>query len=255
MPKQTETLFPQFNIAPHLRTARSASGLSQRQLAARVHLQRQQITYFETGARIPSLQQLIQIAGALEVPLERLLTGKNRPSNEVPGLAIELRSLGLVDLWVESPVVPGDFRRPEEVVALAVAGREPDARIVEGIPAVLAWNRWNGILLQAFARAAGRGTVYRLAWLADVALAIHRAGGFPGGCPGRDDLAGFVKRIRQPPADRWDNLGRLAEPPRSPIWRRWRIKYPGDLATFKQRAQHLVSLATSEGRPLSGWDA
>jgi hypothetical protein len=49
---------------------------------------------------------------------------------------------GLVDLWVNDPVVPWAFRQPEEVVALAVAGESP-ARILKAIPALLAWHRWS----------------------------------------------------------------------------------------------------------------
>jgi hypothetical protein len=60
--------------------------------------------------------------------------------------------------------------------------------------------------------------VYRLAWLADVVLALERIGGFPGGCPGKEDLVAFVKSIKKPAPHRWDDLGRPAEmPATSPI--------------------------------------
>jgi transcriptional regulator with XRE-family HTH domain len=224
-------------------------------LAERSHLQRQQITYFESGARTPSVAQVLRIARALDIPLHRLLRGSDRAGSAIRDIAIELRSLGIIDLWVESPVVPGAFRRPEEIVTLAVSGKEPDARIVEAVPALLAWNRWNGVLLRAFARAAGRLTLYRMAWLAEVTLALERTGGFPGGCPGKEDLIAFVKRIKKPAADRWDDLGRPSgRPPTSPIWKRWRINYSADLATFRGRAESLVKLAKVEGRDLSTWE-
>jgi transcriptional regulator with XRE-family HTH domain len=248
--------FEAIKVAEHLLAARSARGLSQAELGERSGLKRQQINYFETGARVPSVGQLLQIARALDLPLQRLLYGKYRAGCTKHETAIELRSLGLSDLWVESAVVPGAFRRPEEVVTLATVGREPDARIVEGIPAVLAWNRWNRILLRAFARAAGRGIVYRLAWLADVTLALERIGGFPGGCPAKEDLAAFLKSIKKPTPHRWDDLGRPAEkPPTSPIWKRWRINYAADLGTFRQRAFQLTALAKAEGRTLPTWEA
>src|SRR5262249_44436559 len=160
--------------------ARRDQGLTQAALAERCQLQRQQLTYFERGTRIPSLEQLLRIAQALDLPLQWFLSGSDRPGGGVRALAIELRNLGLIDLWVNKPLVPGAFRRPEEVVALAVADEEPEARIVEGIPAILAWNRWKGILLRAFARVTGARTVYRLAWLAEIVLALERRGGFPG---------------------------------------------------------------------------
>jgi hypothetical protein len=202
---------------------------------------------------VPSLDQLLRIARALDFPWQRFLSGGDRPGNGVRDLAIELRNLGLIDLWVDAPVVPGAFRRPEEVVSLAVAGEEPEARIVEGVPAVLAWNRWDGRLLRAFARATGRRTVYRLAWLAEVALSLNRTLGFPGGCPGKEDLAAFVKGVRQPTTDTWDSLGKPAdEPPRSPLWKRWRINYAASPATFRQRAEALLALRTAEGHPAPG---
>jgi transcriptional regulator with XRE-family HTH domain len=256
MQRDTSKSFEAMKGAEHLSGARSASGLSQAELGERSGLKRQQINYFETGARVPSVGQLLQIARALDLPLQRLLYGSDRAGGTEREIAIELRSLGLIDLWVESAVVPGAFRRPEEVVALAIAGREPDARIVEGIPAVLAWNRWSCVLLRAFARKAGRGIVYRLAWLADVTLALERIGGFPGGCPAKEDLVAFVKSIKKPAPHRWDDLGRPAEKPAtSPIWKRWRINYAADLATFRQRALSLVSLAGAERRTLSTWEA
>lgn len=235
------------DLAKRLAAARLDAGLTQAELAQRCRLQRQQITYFERGARVPSLKQLLRIAGALGLPLQRFLSGSDRPGIDLRDLALELRQLGLIDLWVDAPVVPGAFRRPEEVVALAVAGEEPAARIVEGVPAILAWNHWNRFLLRAFARVNGRRTVYRLAWLAEVVLALDRRGGFPGGCPGKEDLAAFVKGIKKPPPNRWDSLGRPAhEPPASPLWKRWRINYAADLATFQQRAEGLVSLRAAE---------
>jgi transcriptional regulator with XRE-family HTH domain len=221
--------------------------VSQAELGERSGLKRQQINYFETGARVPSVGQLLQIARALDLPAA---TGPAAQSARSPS------SCGLIDLWVASAVVPGAFRRPEEVVTLAIAGREPDARIIEGIPALLAWNRWSGILLRAFAREAGRGIVYRLAWLADVALALERIGGFPGGCPAKEDLVTFVKSIKKPPPHRWDDRGRPAEEPAtSPIWKRWRINYAADPATFRQRALELAALAKAERRDLSAWEA
>jgi hypothetical protein len=201
------------------------------------------------------LSKLLRIGRALDIPLQRFLTGGNRPGTESRDLAVELRSLGLIDLWVDAAVLPGAFRPSEQVVALAVAGGEPEARIIEALPAVLAWNRWKPVLLRAFARTSGRAAVYRLAWLADVVLALERVGGFPGGCPGKEDLAAFVKPIKNPPRGRWDDLGRPAlHASTSPLWKRWRISYAADLATFRQRAEALVSLATAEGRasPVSG---
>jgi transcriptional regulator with XRE-family HTH domain len=82
-------------------------GLSQAELGERAGPQRQQITYYETGAPTPSVANLLRIARPLDVSLERLLWGNDRPGEGVRDSAIELRSLGLGDLWVEAPVVAG----------------------------------------------------------------------------------------------------------------------------------------------------
>lgn len=235
-------------IAENLTALRLKHGLSQGALAQRCGLKRQQINYFETGARTPSIEQLLRIAQALDVSLHRLLTGEDRPGVTIRDIALELRALGLVDLWVEDPVVPGAFRHPEEVIVLAILGTEPAARVLEAVPALLAWNRWDYVLLWAFARVNGR-VLNRLAWLADVTLALERGGGFPGGCPGKEDLTRFVKRVKPPKRDWIDPVGHPSpEPSRSPIWKRWGIGYAADLSTFRKRAESLLSESTGKRR-------
>jgi transcriptional regulator with XRE-family HTH domain len=235
-------------LGRNLAATRVAKGLSQAALAARCGLTQSHISHFEQSKRLPTLDLLIRLAGALDAPLQRLLTGTDRPGKGLQDIALELRQLGVADLWVNAPVVPGAFRRPEEVVALAVAGEEPEARILEAIPAVLAWNRWSGPLLRAYGTTTRPRTVYRLAWLAEVVLALDKRGGFPGGCPGRHDLAAFAAAIKAPSADKWDSLGRPAlEPPASALWKRWRIAYAGDLQTFQARAEGLASLHQAQG--------
>jgi len=228
-------------LGSFLSAARLERGLSQVDLAARCALSQVQISYFELGRRRPTLDQLLRIARALDLPLQTLITGSERPGTGVRDLAIELRHLGLADLWVEDPVVPGAFRRPEEVITLAISGPEPDPRILEAIPAVLAWNELDPVLLRAYSLATRPRTARRLAWLADITLAIDRRGGFPGGCR-REPLARLVRIIPAPSPGRhaWDSLGRpMLQPPTSPLWKRWRINYDADLTQFEQRARHL----------------
>lgn len=231
-------------IGSHLTAARLQRGWSQSELAARCALSQAQISYFELGRRRPTLDQLVRMARSLDVSLEKLISGSDRPGDRLSDIAIELRHLGLIDLWVNDPVVPGAFRQPEEVIARAVSGREPDPRIIEAIPALLAWNRINPILLRAYGQTARPRVTRRLAWLADIALAVDRRGGFPGGCR-KESLARFAERIPAPPpgSEIWDSLGRpMADTPTSPIWKRWRINYDADLSQFEQRARHLDEL-------------
>jgi transcriptional regulator with XRE-family HTH domain len=231
-------------LGTRLAAARTARGLTQADLARRCHLHQQQIAFWEQGLRLPRLDQILRLAAALDAPLQLFLSGTNRPPSGLRSTAIELRSLGLVDLWVEAPLVPGAFRPPEQLLALTLRPEEPEARVVEGIPAVLAWNRWNTTLLRAF----GVGRIgWRLGWLAEVALTLHRMAGFPGGCPGRDDLARLVSRLKTPPTDHWDSLGKPgAKPPRSPVWKRWRISYAADLSAFRERAEAILALRKVE---------
>jgi hypothetical protein len=166
-------------------------------------------------------------------------------------IAVELRHLGVLDLWVKGVVVPCAFRRAEELIALVVSGEEPGPRLVEAIPAVLAWNEIDPILLQAYGLTGHPRTCRRLAWLADVALAIDRQGGFPGGCR-TGSLARFTRMIASlsPEMEVWDSLGRpMSKPPTSPLWKRWRINYDAALDEFAERARHLDEL---RNRPVAG---
>jgi len=243
------------NLGPSLILTRHERGLSQAELATRCGLSQAQVSYFEVEQRRPALDQLLRIARALGCSVQKLLSGWDRPGSRLSDIAVELRHLGLVDLWVREPIVPGAFRASEEVIALAVSASEPDPRIVEAIPAILAWNEISPGLLRAYGLLARPSILRRLAWLADIALAIENRGGFPGGCRS-DLLARFLKivRISGGGKAKWDNLGHpTAKPPTSPIWKRWRINYDADLSVFEQRARQLLDLqCQSQAAPSGG---
>jgi transcriptional regulator with XRE-family HTH domain len=228
------------NLGANLSTARRDRGYSQGELARECKLAQTQVSLFETGRRLPSLEQLVRLARALDFPLQRLLTGADRQGVDIKDLAVELRGLGAVDLWVAGAAVPGAARRPEEVIALAVSGGTPDPRVVETLPALLSWNEIHPAVLR------GHGivtrTTYRLAWLADVALALDRQHGFPGGCR-RAPLERFLKTVKSPPAGAaWDDLGRPSrDPPRSPVWKRWKVSYDATADEFERRATELAA--------------
>lgn len=196
-------------LGVNLLATRLELGFSQGKLARACGLSQAQVSLFETGRRIPSLDRFIRLARALDVPLQRLLTGADRPGTGPKDLAVELRRLGAVDLWMTDALVPGSARRPEEVLALALSGSSPDPRVVEAIPALLSWNEIKPILLRAHGIATK--TTYRLAWLADAALSIDRQRGFPGGCH-RKTLERFIQIVGLPPqAGPLDDLGRPSE--------------------------------------------
>jgi transcriptional regulator with XRE-family HTH domain len=238
------------SLGTYILKARQALWLSQSDLAARSSLTQAQISYFELGRRRPTLDQLLRIARALDLPIQRLLSGSDRPGEGLADIAIELRRLGIEDLWVQGAVVPGAFRRPEEVIALALSAPEPDPRVIEAIPAVLAWNDIDPTLLRAYGSVSG--TTARIAWLADIALSIEREGGFPGGCRSGplDRFLKSLETVRKRMALRtWDDLGKpTSGPPSSPIWKRWHIKYDASLGEFAGRARQLDQLRVGTRR-------
>ena len=181
-----------FNL---LRT-RLERGLSQAELAGRCDLAQQQISMFEAGQRLPTLEQFLGLARVLDVPLQRLMSGADRPGKRVRDIAIELRSFGVTDLRVKDAPVPGAFRRGRGSGRAGRIGPAPDPRIIEAMPAVLAWAEMSWTLLKAYGIITG--TTWRLAWLADVTLLIEKKGGFPGGCR-KGVLEQFLKAVALPP--------------------------------------------------------
>lgn len=241
-----ESALPELrDLGTNLSLARLERGFSQSGLASASGLSQAQVSLFEAGRRLPSLEQFVRLARVLDVPLQKLVSGRDRPGTELRDLAVELRRLGAGDLWVAEAAVPGAARRPEEVIALAVSGLHPDPRVVEALPALLSWNKINPVILRAHGIATK--TTYRLTWLADIALAVERRQGFPEGCR-RGALERFVRSVRLPPRGTpWDDLGRPADrPPTSPVWRRWKIRYGAELEDFTRRALALAQICDSE---------
>jgi hypothetical protein len=199
----------------------------------------------EQGKRAPTPAQFARLAEALCVPLQWFLTGTLQPGREWRDIALELFHLGVVDLVLSEVAVPGAFQPPEQVVALVLSGNAPDPRVVEAIPAVLAWNTWNPLLLGAYARTYDPRALWRLAWLTDVLLTIDRGQGFPGGCVDRYSLSDFLRSV--PPPEKEDDLGRPGIDGRlPPVSKRWRVTYPANLASFRERGERLLELKQSQ---------
>jgi transcriptional regulator with XRE-family HTH domain len=232
------------SLGKWLLTARTQQGLTQKELADRAGISQARVSRIELGVVLPTLPQLIRLADGLAVPLQWFLNGSTVPGTEVQEVSFELQSLGIVDLLVPHAVVPGAFRPIEQVIALAVRGNQPEPRIIEAVPAVLAWNPWSTTLLKAYSRRSDRRTGFRLAWLADIALTIDRVHGFPGGCPQRRHLEALVKwESARKRFLHEDDLGRPATGDvLPPVWKRWKITYDAPLSAFVERARHLQSL-------------
>jgi hypothetical protein len=72
----------------------------------------------------------------------------------------------------------------------------PDPQVVEGMPAILAWNRWRPVWLVAFGQVTHPKALTRLAWLSEITLLLNRTGGVPGvtSVIGLDEVPGGVGR-------------------------------------------------------------
>ena len=62
-------------FSKNLVALRQAADMSQEELAFRASVHRTQISLMESGSRLPRLDTLVKLAGALEVPIEILLAG------------------------------------------------------------------------------------------------------------------------------------------------------------------------------------
>lgn len=230
----------------HLVEARNRRGLTQRQLAERCGLHPSVLSRIENGEREVSLGEAVRLAAALHVPLEWFVTGKEQPGTALPDIAAELRHLGIVDLIVPLARVPGTYRPPEEVLALAVGTERPEPRVIEALPAVLAWNPWRPGVLEAFARVTHPKALTRLGWLTEVTLLLERTGGFPGGLVSADALTAFLTKVDRPHEP--DDLGQTGGTvPDHRVWKYWRITYSVELSAFKERAKRLWSLREGKG--------
>lgn len=227
-----------------VRQERLRHRLTQEELGRRCGLRQPQVALIEAGEVRPTLALLTQLSRGLLLPIQFFLTGTTQPGAALPDLAIELESLGIADLLVGESRVPGAFRHPEEVVAWAVAGRSPDPRILEAVPAVLAWNAWREPLLRAFGRVIDPKVERRLAWLADVVLTLHRLEPLPGSVRDIRSLEQYVEGTPRPQDE--DVLGGAGdEKALPPVYRRWRVSCGIRFAAFRERIEALHRLRPS----------
>ena len=66
----------------NLKAARKAKGMTQEELAARLHVVRQTISKWEKGLSVPDADQLIRLSVVLEVPASKLLGAKTEFERE-----------------------------------------------------------------------------------------------------------------------------------------------------------------------------
>jgi transcriptional regulator with XRE-family HTH domain len=228
------------NVGTHLKQARRNAKLTQLVLARRAGVNRTSLAKIELGQSALTIEDLTRLATALHVPVQQFLTGNPRPALDLKGIAFELYQLGVRDYVVEGAAVPGAFRRPEEVVVLALRGDRPEARLIDAMPFVLATRPLNAGLALAYANHHDRRVQGRLAWLSDVTLALARKSTFPVALRKQGGLERLVKKVKK--ADEPDSLGHPGSARTGPLWRRWNITYGGTMDDFLRRARELAEL-------------
>ena len=84
-------------VGRYIAAARKQAGLTQEELADRLHVTRQTISNYESMRSQPDIQMLVQLADCLQVPVEELIYGRGtkRPTRDFWGLATCCRNLGI----------------------------------------------------------------------------------------------------------------------------------------------------------------
>ena len=84
-------------LAENLKALRKAKGLSQEELAARLHVVRQTVSKWEQGLSVPDADLLIALSEALEAPVSTLLgeTVTEAEADEVKALSEKLEIINL----------------------------------------------------------------------------------------------------------------------------------------------------------------
>jgi transcriptional regulator with XRE-family HTH domain len=220
-------------LGAYLRNARKAAGFSQSALAVAARVSRIQVVRAEQGRYILDLDEAVRIAEVLKTPLERFTTGHWRPGSDLRGIALELFHLGIRDLEVSAPHVPGAFRSGEQVLAAALKGDQPEPRVVEAIPLILALRKLNVPLTVAFADSYDSRIRTRLAWLSDITLTLSQLSTFPTEVKWEAQLKEFLRAGMKRPEP--DSLGHPREGVLPRLWAKWNITYAGDLKDFERR--------------------
>lgn len=87
------------DIGKNIRTARTRRGLTQDELAERLHVSRQTVSNYETGRSRPDVDMLLAAAEALEVDVQVLLYGEPAPPERREYRLLAAEGAALVVLW------------------------------------------------------------------------------------------------------------------------------------------------------------
>lgn len=216
-------------ILVRLRRARIRCGMTLRTAASALGVSHTALRHLETGELRLTLGRALELCVLYGVPLQYLLQGRSTLGRGGVQLRTELVYYGMEDLSLPATQGVVALRRREEVVADAL--REPDARVLLRLPALLMRaDRLSPPLLEAFAQE--YDVIVRLGWILDLTHDLVATSLLSGNLP--DGLEGGSPW--RPPADlAWDDLGLPGSSDRLPrLWRRWRIGAdvrPGDFVS------------------------
>ena len=85
------------DVGRHIAAARQRAGLTQEELAGRLHVTRQTISNYESLRSQPDIQMLVQLSECLPGPVEELIygPGSQQSPRAFDGLAVFCRLLGI----------------------------------------------------------------------------------------------------------------------------------------------------------------
>ena len=90
------------SLGERIAELRTASGLSQNQLAKAMEVSRQAVSKWETGQSIPDPAKMIRLADILDTDIEYLSTGRRNYGRRPP---VVINTVETVEKVVEKPVV------------------------------------------------------------------------------------------------------------------------------------------------------
>lgn len=93
-----EDLFTKMKIGYQINQLRKLSGMTQEQLAEKLHVSRQTISKWEAGTTMPDLESVVSISRIFHVSLEDLLKEENPPMTEKKEEKITLEDLMKINL-------------------------------------------------------------------------------------------------------------------------------------------------------------
>ena len=121
------------------RTARKDEGLTLQELAESTGVSKSSIARFESDRAVPGFGDVFVIARQLGWPLLYFATGKQRSGDDDRTLVTHLQSWGLRDVKIPEPILTGEARPFEELLAKVVS-RPITQRILAALPGLLLRN-------------------------------------------------------------------------------------------------------------------